>query len=72
MAPNNGSTTDDQLEDYLLGLDPVPDPMAAQLAELVAAAETDRSLTRARGSATAQAITRSEREWGHGQEAGQG
>ena len=35
------------MEDYLLGLDPEPDPMAAQVAELVAAAETDRSLTRA-------------------------
>jgi AraC-like DNA-binding protein len=45
--------TDDQqamvraMEDYLLALDPVPDPMAAQVAELVAAAETDRSVTRA-------------------------
>jgi AraC-like DNA-binding protein len=39
------------MEGYLVGLDPEPDPMAAQVAELVAAAEADRSLTRAEGLA---------------------
>ncbi|MGZ4444052.1 MAG: helix-turn-helix domain-containing protein [Nocardioidaceae bacterium] len=35
------------LEGYLAGLDPVPDPVAVQVRELVARAETDRSVTRA-------------------------
>jgi AraC-like DNA-binding protein len=35
------------MEEYLLGLEPVPDPMAAQVTGLVAAAETDRTITRA-------------------------